>query len=145
MAKSKTGERHFIEQLQAGHRVEDQVFLVREKSLRTASNGRLFIRAVLADRTGQMPAMIWDASEAMFAQMAEGGFVRLKGRVEDYKGNNQFVVDAMRPVPTESVDLAEFVPASEHDIEAMWNRLLEILRGIKSPPLLSLVKQFVTD
>lgn len=137
--------RRFINQLNAGDFVDDQVFLIGSKDLRTTSNGSLYIHCVLCDRTGQLLGRIWQASEAMYKQMPEGGFMRFKGRVENYKGSLQFIVDAMRPVEPDSVVLADFMPQTKENIEEMFERVKAILRSIKNPHLLKLVKAFITD
>lgn len=137
--------RPFIAELQAGQRIEDDVFLVRSKDLRTTSQGNLYIHAVLVDRTGQLVARAWQASQEMFEAIPEGGFVRLKGRVENYKGNPQFIIDGIRAAEPGSYEIGDFLAASEHDVDAMFERLREILRGIKNPDLLALVGEFIND
>ena len=70
--------RKMITELQPGERVEDEVFLIRSKDLRTTTQGSLYIHAVLMDRTGQPVARAWQATEEMFQEMPEGGFLRKK-------------------------------------------------------------------
>jgi 3'-5' exoribonuclease len=135
----------FIAELRAGERIEDEVFLVRSKDLRTTTQGGLYIHAVLMDRTGQLVARQWQATEAMFEQMPEGGFMRFKGRAENYKGNLQFIIDGMRAAEAGSFDLVDFLPVTQRNIEEMWGRALEILGGIKHPDLKAVVEEFLSD
>jgi len=137
--------RRYICDLQPGEVIEDQVFLIGAKDLRTTTNGSLYIHCILRDKTGQLLTRIWQATEAMFEQMPEGGFLRFKGRAENYKGAMQFIVDAMRPVDPQSIDLSEFMPKTQEDIGEMFNRVKEILRQIKNPHVLNLIKQFIMD
>ena len=138
--------RRYIEDMTPGERIEDQVFLVASKDLRQTTQGSLYIHAVLVDRTGQVPARLWQASESIHASIPERGFVRLKGRTENYKGSLQFIIEAVRPVENpDSVDLGEFLPRTEGDIEAMWARAREILGGIKNEYLAELTRQFLAD
>ena len=138
--------RRYIAELAPGERIEDQVFLIASKDLRTTTQGSLYIHAVLVDRTGQMPARVWQASESMYQAMPEGGFLRLKGRCESYKGSLQFIIDAVRPVEDpQSVDLSEFLPRTEGDVEAMWARVQEILAGIKNEFAAALMAEFLAD
>ncbi|MFQ5491938.1 MAG: 3'-5' exoribonuclease YhaM family protein [Phycisphaerae bacterium] len=138
--------RRFIEDLKPGERVEDQVFLIASKDLRTTSQGSLYIHAILTDRTGQVPARIWQASQAMYDTMPEGGFLHVKGRAESYKGSMQFIIDAMRPVDDpDALDLSDFLPRTGGDIEAMWGRVREILGGIKNPYVTAIIQQFLAD
>jgi len=137
--------RRFVADIKAGERIEDEVFLIRSKDLRTTTNGSLYIHAVLMDRTGQLVARAWQASEEMFQQMPEGGFLRFKGRAENYKGNLQFIIDAARPADPGSFDFADFLPMTKGDVPAMRKRLVEILKGIKHAELSLLVQEFLAD
>jgi 3'-5' exoribonuclease len=136
--------RRFINQLMPGETL-DQVFLVREKDLRTTKSGGLYVACTLVDKTGNIPARMWQASEGIYNSVPVDGFLHVKGRTEDYKGNLQFIIDACRPVSAEKVDLADFLPITGNNIEDMWSELLEILRGIKDGPLRMLIKKFVED
>jgi 3'-5' exoribonuclease len=140
-----TSSHRFIEQLQPGELLSDEVFLVRQKDLRTTSNGSLYIHLVLVDRTGQMLGRIWSATQQQFDLIPQAGFIRVRGRTESYKGNLQFIVDGLRPAEIGKFDIADFLPRSEHDLEEMWQRVLAILRTVKNPNLLALIKQFVKD
>lgn len=137
--------RRFVSQYGPGERVEDEVFLIRSKDLRTTTNGGLYIHAVLVDRTGQVVARAWQATEALFEGMPEGGFMRFRGRMENYKGNLQFIIDGMKPAEPGSFELADFMPTTKNDVDKMWNRMREILRGIKNPDLRTLVEEFLSD
>ncbi|NOX58034.1 MAG: HD domain-containing protein [Planctomycetes bacterium] len=137
--------KRYIADLKAGEQVESQVFLVSSKDLRTTTNGAMYIHAVLKDRSGQVPARMWQASEILYNTLPEGGFVELKGRAENYKGNMQFIIDAIRPIDEKAIDFADFLPASTADIDQLWTRTLEILRTIKDKNVQLLVKQFVGD
>ena len=71
--------RRFIRDLQPGERIEDQVFAIRSKDLRTTTQGSLYIHAILTDRSGEILARQWQASEEGFKAMPEGGFLCFKG------------------------------------------------------------------
>ena len=137
--------RRFIAELKPGERIDEEVFLIRSKDLRTTTQGGLYIHAVLVDRTGQLVARMWQATEEMYADMPEGGFLRLKGRAENYKGNLQFIIDAMRPAEAGTFDIADFLPTTKHDIDEMFKRLTTILGEIKHADLSALVNEFLGD
>jgi 3'-5' exoribonuclease len=137
-------QRVFIQDLANGMAV-DQVFVVRQKELRTTKGGDLYISATLGDATGSIPARMWQASEAVFNDIAVEGFLHIKGRVEDYRGSLQLMIDACRPWPADKVNASDFMPVSPHDIEEMWSELLELLRAIKNKSLRMLIKKFLED
>lgn len=130
--------------MKPGEQISDQIYLVADKDLRSTTNGGLYIHAILRDRTGEVLSRMWQASEELFKEM-DGGFIRIRGRTESYKGNLQLIVDGLEAVPRSAIDISEFLPATTHDIEQMWQRVLEILRTVKDPDLLQLVRCFVED
>lgn len=123
----------------------DQLFLVREKDMRTTKSGDLYLVCTLTDRTGALPARMWNISEAIFNSVPVDGFIHVKGRTEDYRGTLQCVIDACRPWATEKVELADFLPVTELDVEEMWAELCELLRGLKDKWVRLLVKKFMED
>ncbi|MGH2670647.1 MAG: 3'-5' exoribonuclease YhaM family protein, partial [bacterium] len=137
--------RRSIAELQLGERIEDQIYRVASKDLRTDKNGGLYIHAVLADASGQIPARFWNASQAIFDSIPEGGFLYVRGRVESYKGTRQFIIDGLRAVADGEIDPRDFLPHTRQDIEKMWERVKDILRSIKNPHVLALVARFVRD
>ena len=137
--------RRFIKDLSPGERVEDEVFLIRSKDLRTTTQGGLYIHAILVDRTGQVPARMWQATEAAYQSMPQGGFMRFKGRTENYKGNLQFIIDGMRPAEAGSFEVSDFLPTTTKNIDQMWSRVVEILSEIKHADLKALVDEFLAD
>jgi 3'-5' exoribonuclease len=137
-------QRRFINQLMPGETL-DQVFLVRDKDLRTTKAGGLYLTCTLCDRTGTIPARMWQVSESIYNSISVEGFLHVKGRSEDYKGSLQFIIDACRPFPADKVDLADFLMVTKNDVEKMWAELLEILRDVKDASLRLLIKKFAED
>ena len=137
-------QRIFIENLQPGL-VVDQIFCVREKELRTTKAGGLFISMKLGDKTGEISAKVWQATEPLFESIPLDGFIQVKGRVEDYRGILQLVAEAFRPWSADHVNLADFLPVSPYDIEDMWSEMLEHLREVKNRHLRRLIKKFLED
>lgn len=137
-------QRQFINELKPGMTL-DQVFLVRDKDLRTTKAGDPYVVCTLCDKTGSLSARMWRASEAIFKSIEVDGFLHVKGRTEEYRGNLQFVIDGCRPYPRDKAELADFLAVTELDVEQMWAELLEILRGVKDKYLRLLIKKFIED
>lgn len=145
MTTANTPARRKVSELQAGERVADQVFRVAQKDLRTTTNGSLYIHVVIADGSGQMPARMWQASQEIFDSIPEGGLLHFRGRVENYRGNRQFIIDGLRGVEAGSFDPAEFLPTTKHDVDALWNQVKDLLRQVQNRDLLALLGKFVND
>jgi 3'-5' exoribonuclease len=145
MPKSETRSRHAVAELQAGERLEDELYLVVQKDLRTTTNGSLYIHAVLADRSGQVVARMWNATRGIYDSMPASGLIYVHGRVESYKGKPQVILDGVRTVEEGKVDPADFLPMTQRDVEQMWSRAKEVLRNVKNADLLALLAKFVND
>ncbi len=142
---AQASHRVWVADLMPGQRLDDEVFLVSKKDLRTTSNGSNYIHMILSDRTGQLLTRVWQATQQQFESIPDGGFLRVRGRTESYKGALQFIVEGMRPVQQNEVDLADFIPRTKYDVDQMWQETLEILRTLRNPDLQALIKRFVDD
>ncbi len=139
------GTRRFLSDLRPGDTVEDEVFVVSKKELRQSQNGSKFISLMVSDKSLKVSAKIWQATDGMYKTIPQAGYLRLKGRIDEYRGELQMIVEGIRPVDPTSVNLADLLPCTSKDVEAMWKRTVEILRKIKNKDLLILLKQFIGD
>ncbi|MBN2376567.1 MAG: HD domain-containing protein [Sedimentisphaerales bacterium] len=137
-------ERRPIAQLNHAEQV-NQVFLISQPQLRSTTRGDYYIAAFLSDSTGKLNGRMWQASEAIFKSLPQEGFVRIKGRVENYQGALQIVFDAIRPVDIDEVNLADFLPQTEKNPDQMFDRLKTILADIQNPHLARLAQVFLDD
>lgn len=137
--------RRYIADLRPGDSIEDEVFVVSKKELRQSQSGSKFISLVVSDKSAKISAKIWQATDSMYKTIPQAGYLRLKARIDEYRGEPQMIIEGIRPVDPTSVNLADLLPCTSKDVEAMWKRTLEILRKIKNKDLLILLKQFITD
>src|SRR5580704_15953296 len=110
--------RRFIEQLADGEAIEE-VFLVIEKQLRANRNGNLYLQMELRDRSGSMSARLWNAGEHLFRSFEAGDFLLVKGKVQLFQGALQMILSHLERVEPEKVDLADFLPHTEHDVSKL--------------------------
>jgi len=138
--------RVYIADLTTPGQMVEGVFQLAEKDLRTTKKGSFFIPARLRDRTGEVPAIMWDATEALFAAVPQAGFVLVKGRVSIYQDRPQIVIEAMRPARPDEVNPADFLPVGTRDPEEDLARLKELMaEGVESPPLKALMDAVWAD
>ena len=137
-------ERRPIAQLNHAEQV-DQVFLISQPQLRSTTRGDYYIAAFLSDSTGKLNGRMWQASEAIFKSLPQEGFVRIKGRVENYQGALQIVFESIRPVDIDEVNLTDFLPQTEKNPDQMFDRLKNILADIQNPHLSRLAQSFLDD
>ncbi|MFO8048723.1 MAG: HD domain-containing protein [Desulfosudaceae bacterium] len=134
----------FVGHLAAGDTVDD-IFVLASKSSAQKKDGNRFLRLALTDRTGSIPAVVWDKVEEADRAGAPGDFVRASGDISEYRGALQFTVKALAGVDRADVDPADFLPRSDQDINAMFRRLLRLTEEIQSPHLKALLNLFWND
>ncbi len=137
--------RVYIADMRSGDTVDDEVFVVSRKELRQSQNGSKFISLVVSDKTAKVSAKIWQATDGMYQNIPQAGYLRLRARVDEYRGDLQMIIEGMKPVDPDSVNLADLLPCTDGDCDQMWKRTLEILRTVKNKDLLLLLKQFIAD
>jgi 3'-5' exoribonuclease len=81
----------YVSELEEGALVE-ATFAVQRKRRRRTRNGDPFLSLELADRTGRVPAVVWNDVNVLGARFDEGDTVRVLGRVESYDGRPQIAV-----------------------------------------------------
>ena len=137
--------RMFVNRLTIPGTIVEAVFHVAQKDLRTTKKGTRFISAKLRDRTGEVPAVMWDATEALFAAIPQGGYALVKGHVGQFNDAPQIVIEAMRPARDNEVDLADFLPKGPGDPDEHLARLKQVLDAVERPALRALLDAVWTD
>ncbi len=134
--------RMYLKDLRRGMSVSD-VFLVESANFKQARNGSHFVQMVLRDCTGSVRALRWESNPEEFRQLETNPFALTSGRVEEYQGNLQIVVDELSSLSAEDakVNPADFLPRTRHSIDAMEAELRTIIGNMKSVPLRTLVER----
>jgi 3'-5' exoribonuclease len=134
----------FVDQIRERDWV-DSLFLVREKIMAMAKNGKPYMTIKLVDRTGEVEGRVWDRVDEFAAQFEKDHFVRIQGKASVYLGKMQLVVQELRRLEESEVDLADFLPVSERNPADMVADLKGIVQTMKDPYLRQLMEAFVRD
>jgi 3'-5' exoribonuclease len=136
--------RLFLRDCAPGDVIED-VFIITNKQLAATASGKYYIKAFCSDRTAQLNVRIWNATREQFAAIPDGGFLRIRGRVENYQNNLQIIIEQMWAAKEGSFDIADLMPHTERDVDHMCERVFEICGTIQSRPLAALVRAYLDD
>ena len=137
-------EHKFISEIEPGQAVDD-IYMVKEPVLRSTTRGGLYIAMFLLDRTGQLNARMWQATEETYNSLPKPGFVHIQGRSEVYQNNLQVVVNHVSIVDGSKVDLGDFLARTDKDINRLFQDVKEILSRIKNSSLKRIVDEFLAD
>src|SRR6201993_1117445 len=131
--------RRFVLQMTDGDTIEE-VYLVSDKQLRANRNGNLYLQVELRDRTGAISARLWNAGEHLFRSFESGDFLQIKGKVQLFQGALQMILSHLERVAAEKVELADFLPHTEHDVSKLLERLRGIVLRLSNPHLRALIE-----
>ncbi|MGA3292690.1 MAG: HD domain-containing protein [Candidatus Acidiferrales bacterium] len=136
---------HFIADLTDGQTVAS-LFLVREKEVRTSPRtGASWLQLELADRTGTIPAKMWDNFAALAATFECDDVIQIRGRVKLYNGRKELTLEQIIPAAERDYELSDFLPHTKYDVEKLFAELRAAIARMKNPWLRQLVSSIVDD
>lgn len=136
--------RRYVQEMADGDSVED-IYLVTDKQLRANRNGNLYLQLDLRDRTGAISARMWNAGEQLFRTFEANDFLQIKGKVQLFQGALQMILTHLDRVESDRVDLADFLPRTEHDVSKLLERMRVMLLRLGNPHLRALAECFLMD
>lgn len=120
-------------------------YVVRESSFQTAINGKNYIRMSIADASANLPANVWDANRELFNLCPAGSIVKIQGAAENYKGKPQVRITRFRPAHESEVDINQFLPSSNRDIDEMKTQFLGLIDSIQDRDYQNIARAFFED
>ncbi len=134
----------YISGLEPNENVTTQ-FLVVSKEIRQKKTGEPYLSLVLADRTGEIDAKMWDNVAEVMETFEKDDFVKVKGIAQVYQNRQQFTIHKLRLMDDSEADFADYFPASKRDPEEMFAELRQIIRGIDNQHLRALLDAMFDD
>ncbi|MDD2582213.1 MAG: HD domain-containing protein [Desulfuromonadaceae bacterium] len=123
----------------------NSVFLVKDKILAMAKNGKPYMNLRLMDKSGDIEAKVWDNTELLDKQFDKDDFVRVRGKASVYMNKMQVVIAEIVKVPEEQVVLADFLPESPRAGAVMRQELADTVAALGNPHLKGLMEAFLAD
>ena len=121
-------------------------FLVRAKEIRRRRNGELFLSLTLGDRTGELPAVMWEGFEEAVAAIHAGDIVKVQAAVGAFQGERQLQLQRLRLASEEDgVVLEDFLPHSPRDPALALGTLQAASRRLADPHLKALLEDLWAD
>lgn len=121
------------------------VFLVKDKIMAMAKNGKPYMNLRFMDKSGEIEAKVWDNVDLLDKQFDKDDFVQVRGKASVYMNKMQIVVAEINKMPEEQVNLADFLPESPRDNAEMRQELREVVAALTNPHLRRLMETFLAD
>ena len=133
-----------IAELSDGQQV-DQPFRAADKQLRVNRQGGKYILMRLADRTGTIAGMQWNADERIFDSFDRGDYVFCRGRTQIHNGNLQVIVTEVQRMDPSEVDASDFERFDQAESDRLRARLAELIGGLRNAYLRQLGETYLAD
>ncbi|HWP41153.1 MAG TPA: HD domain-containing protein [Tepidisphaeraceae bacterium] len=136
--------RLYLKDCVAGDIVED-VFVVANKQFAPTQTGKYFIKAFVSDRSAQLNARMWNATRDIFNAMPESGFLKIRGRIENYQSNLQLIIEQMWPAKQGTFDIQDLIPHTSKNIDQMYARLCDLIGSIQNRHIAAILQTYLDD
>ena len=104
-----------VKDMVPGDKVEG-FYILKEAYQKISSNGKPFLSAVIADKTGTMDVKVWDYAGPVGTQEDVGKIIKIRGDVSEFKGNPQLSLSNIRmAMPEDNCDTVRLVAAAPID------------------------------
>ncbi len=139
-----TAEPHiWVSDIKDGDQIRGS-YLVKEKKSGTTRRGEPFLSLVLADRTGELIAKIWDKAEDKAGLFNEGDIIEIEAVTGLYRGQIQATISELSSV-SGRYDPEIFFETAPVTTSQMMSSLMKVLNTIEDQHLKSLLDKFLND
>ena len=110
-------------------------FVVASKQVKAKKNGEPYLALVLADRTGQLEAKMWDNVEDALTAFEQDDFLKIKGLLNKYKNRFQITIHKLRKLGDSEIDFSDYLPKTTKDIGELWQTLAGFVATFQNPAM----------
>lgn len=121
------------------------VFLVKDKIMAMAKNGKPYMNLKFMDKTGEIEGKVWDNVDVLDKLFDKDDFVQVQGKASVYMNKMQIVLNDISKLHDSQVSLADFLPESPRSIDEMRLELTEVVSSIQNVHLRLLMEEFLHD
>ncbi len=128
--------------------IEQEPFIVFNLRQHRTSDGTPYLRLELGDRTGRIPARIWqeDFERCNITELKEGDIVVIGGLLTEFNGKRYIRITELKRVTEFEVELTQLVAnLLQEDVEKLYKELLDIIGTIQDPHIKKLLENIFKD
>ncbi len=134
----------FVSELEPNHVITTS-FLVHSKEIRQKKSGELYLSLLLADRTGEVDAKMWDNVTEVLEEFDRDDFVKVKGLIQIFHNRPQLTIHKVRRMDDSEIEFGDYFPSSKRDPGEMWTELRGIVASLSNPHLKALLEAVLGD
>lgn len=119
----------------------EHFLLLSKLEVKTTKNNKEYVDLELRDESLLLPAKMWSGFENFVNEAGEGDIIKVRGKLEDFRGQPQIRVELIRKAKDEEgIDKGDFIPRSKRDLEEMITELNSTIDQIGNSYVKTLLK-----
>jgi 3'-5' exoribonuclease len=112
----------------------DLHLLIKQMTKGTTNAGKPFLTLILQDKSGEMEAKLWDASDQDEKAFQPETIVKVIGDVHNYRGKNQLKIKQIRPAsPGDGHKISDFLQTAPLSIDEMTSKITQYIFEMRNP------------
>lgn len=119
--------------------------LVKACDKKSAKNGTFYLDIKLGDKDSEMIAKMWDFREDSHNLPEVNTVIKIRGTIQQYNGNDQFIIQRMRPATEDEFDMADFVKTSDYSGNDMLDSIIRLVNEFEDEELKKVVLSMLRD
>lgn len=121
------------------------IYSIINPQIGTTRSGKPYLKCLLRDATGEVPARQWTFEENALGVIASTGFVRIAGHTQVYNGQVQLILEQIAAADISLEQMRRLLPTTEHDIDEMFAELSGTMRSLEHPAMRALAEAYLAD
>lgn len=134
----------YIKDIKEGEVVGGVYFCKVKNELRSKAD-KPYYSVTLQDKTGMLDAKVWDINSNGIENFETGDFIFVQGQVTKFQSALQLSIIRAKKCSEGEYDMADYIPTSKFDREAMFKELMTILGTVKGSFHKKLLDSFFKD
>lgn len=142
-------EEDFIENLNRIRRINTS-FVIADKTIKTARNGKDYIEFSLIDKTGEITARMFPNRDAIgiYENIEKKSIYAINGTVDEFprkSGNFSIKIDSFQKMEPDEYDLDDYIRTSHKDQNELASEIINTIKEMNNSYLKNLLKAFFCD
>ncbi|MBX3385127.1 MAG: HD domain-containing protein [Phycisphaeraceae bacterium] len=137
-------QRRFISAFGPSERVSG-AFAISNAQLGKTKQDKPFLKCLISDRTGVLPARMWSIEPSQFRRLPTDGFVYIEAETQPYQGELQLIIQSIDAIEPTHEQLIELMPTTTRNIDEMFEELRSILGTLRHPAAKALATEYLND
>lgn len=120
-------------------------FIIKYSSLASGKNSKPYLNLILMDQSGELEGRIWEDAHKYLGQIVRDAICMVEGKCQIYQGRRQIIVNQIRVLREDEVDLKKLIPQSNLDPDTLYSQLLNYVDSMQDPYYRALAESILRD